>query len=157
MLSTLFPSSSHGSSKQSCSSNIFDPTAECSNAEERRKKKKAVTVSRPFKLWVVVLENYQEKVPKGTRRKKLNDAGRVKKLEFRRTFSKQQVKNLLIKNFPGLNMEKCCFYKSDCDTKLQYCDIQNSFPNGQEVTEIASKESLYIVEGFTDVSIQLNW
>ena len=84
MLSTLFPSSSHGSSKQSCSSNIFDPTAECSNAEERH----------------------------------------------------------------------CCFYKSDCDPKLQYCDIQNSFPNGQEVTEIASKESLYIVEG---VSIQLNW
>lgn len=156
MLGALFPSSSQASSLESSShdsSTVFDPTAKCSNEEQRRKKKKAVTLSRPFKLWVVVLEQYQEKVPKGGRRKKLNDVGRVKKLEFRRTFSKQQVKNLLIQNFPSLHIANCCFYKSDPDTKLMFCDIEECFPNGQEITEIASKESLYIVEGSTDVSL----
>lgn len=151
-LAALFPSSSTSSSKQSRSSGVFDPLAKSSNEEEKRKKKRAVTLSRPFKLWVVVLEHYQEKVPKGGRRKKLNDAGRVKKLEFRRTLSKQQVKNLLIRSFPDLRIASCCFYKSDLDTKLQFCDVQGSFPDGQEVTEIASKESLYIVEGSADVS-----
>ena len=98
-------------------------------------------------MWVVVLEEIQDKVPKGGARKKLNDAGRVKKLEFRRTFSKQQVKNVLVKNFPRLDMANCTFYKSDSDTKLKFCDVEDLFPNGQEVSELASKESLYIVEG----------
>ena len=122
---------------------VFNPSEESTNAEQKKKKKKAVTISRPFKFWVVILEHYQEKVPKGSRRKNLNDAGRVQKLEFRRTLSRQQVKNLLIAG--------CGFFKSDLDTTLKLYDVTQSFPNGQEIAEIASKESLYIVEGSAEV------
>ena len=155
VLAGLFPSSSQSSLSKRSGKSIttsFDPMAHSSNEEQRRRKKKAVTISRPFKLWVVVLKDVQEKVPKGGKRKKLNEGGRVKKLEFRRTFSKQQVKKLLIESFPTLHIVGCHFYKSDLDTVLKLCDLEGSFPNGQEITEIASKESLYIVEGSSDVS-----
>lgn len=87
-------------------------------------------------------------VPKGGNRKKLNEAGRVKRLEFNRSLSKQQVKNILIKNFPRLNISNCEFYKSDANSRLQLFTLEEgSFPSGQEIIEVASKESLYIVEG----------
>ena len=60
----------------------FDPMEKCVASEQQRKKKKPVTICRPYKLWVVVLKTPQDKVPKGSSRKRLNEAGRVKKLEF---------------------------------------------------------------------------
>ena len=83
-------------------------------------------------------------MPKAASRKKLKELGRIKKLEFRRFFSKQQVKYLLIKNFPDLKMLNCNFYKSGSDTVLTI--YEGEYPDGEEVVDIASKESLYIVE-----------
>lgn len=134
-------------SKPGCQSLTFDPSAKCVASEQQRKKKKPTTICQPYKLWVVVLTSPQDKVPKGSSRKKLNEAGRVKKLEFRRSLSKQHVKNILVKTFPKLRMSNCSFYKRDVDTSLKMCTIEGCFPDGKEITEIASKESLYIVEG----------
>ena len=125
----------------------FDPSRlDPSILEQKRKKKKSNTATRPYKLWVVVLNKRQEKVPKAASRKKLKELGRIKKLEFRRSFSKQQVKDLLIKNFPDLKMLNCNFYKSGSDTVLTMYEVEGEYPDGEEVVDIASKESLYIVE-----------
>ena len=109
---------------------------------------------RPFKLWVVVGKTLFTSVPKSTLRRTLNKGGRIKKVEFRRSLSSLQVRNRIVQAFPELKLHKPTFMKC-VDLKMVTVDVEgdDGYPAGNVVQSIASKESLYLVEGskVTDV------
>lgn len=90
-------------------------------------------------------------VPKSNLRKVLNKQGRVKKVEFRRSFSPLQVRNRIVQAFPQLKFSDPVFMKC-VDLKMVPVDVEGGgFPNGSAVQGIASKESLYLVESSGEV------
>ena len=149
-LANLFPStrSEAAIEKKSQSAYRFDPTAESVNIQQKLKKKSSVTRSRPYHLWVVVCSEKTSVVPKAGTRRRMKKDGRVKRLEFSRVMSKQEVKNVLLRNFPALQLTKPIFLKAQPDNTIQPVGVVGGgFPDGDEVLTIASKESLYVVEG----------
>ncbi len=118
-LSKLFPASmvtlpDKGKTK---SAYVFDPTDECVNIKWKRQKKGAITRSRPYKLWVVGSDVFPTVAKAGTRRKMKKD-GRVKQVEFSRILSKQEVKNVLLRNFPTLRLTRPTFMKANVDNHI---------------------------------------
>ena len=71
-------------------------------------------------------------------------------MEFTRSMTKEEVKETLLKSFPKLMLERPRFFKCDSSKKLLEVNT-NGFPTGEEVVDISSKESMYIVEGGCDV------
>lgn len=140
-LGTLYPSSS----RPSTSKDTFNPVAEVLNL------KKSKGSRRPFKLWVVIGEKMFTSIPKSTQRKTLNKNGRVKKLEFRRSMSKFQVKNVFVQSFPVLRLENPKFMKC-VDFQMILVKMEDGYPNGNVIRSIASKESLYVVESEVSIS-----
>ena len=146
MLSSLFPSSSSTQSFKT----TFNPTSESVNFDQKIKKKGSSRV-RAFKLWVVVGEKLFTAIPKATMRKTLNKSGRIKKVEFRRTMSSLQVKNQITKAFPSLKLDNPIFMKC-VDLKMVTVDMESGYPCGSNIQNIASKESLYLIESASKVS-----
>lgn len=101
---------------------------------------------RPFKLWVVIGDKMFTSIPKSTQRKSLNRNGRIKKLEFRRSMSPLQVKNVIVRSFPTFQLQNPTFMKC-VDLQMVAVDVkEGGYPSGNEIQNIASKESLYVVE-----------
>ena len=140
-LSSLFPSTS--TPKQAAS---FDPVKESLNTDQR-KKKKGSRRSRAFKLWIVVGEKIFTSIPKSTLRKKLNKAGRIKKLEFRRTMAPSHVKNVIVNAFPNLKLD-CPVFMKCVDMKMVMMEIEGGgYPSGSVIQSIASKEIKFVYCG----------
>jgi len=68
-LSKLFALPSSSSGKHSSSSRQFDPLAKCCVSKQKKMKKAATTLGRPWKVEVVLLPDYFSVVPKGKGRK----------------------------------------------------------------------------------------
>ncbi len=145
VLSKLFPSSMETS--RPTSTTAFDPTDPVVVLRQKSKKKSTSNRSKPFKRWVLVLKDTPSRVPTSTLRRKLMREGRQSRLEFRRNMSKQEVKNTFIRNFPKLKLTEAKFWK--CSTKdgsIYEVPVTGGFPNGDELVEIAGRETVYITE-----------
>ena len=91
-LKTLFPSSSH-SSKRSRSAG-FSPLDECVYSKEK-KQKKGVRI-KPRKITVVLITDLDcNKVPRKDKRKALLDDGHIRQLEFTKSMSSQNVRQVI--------------------------------------------------------------
>lgn len=109
------------------------------------KKKKKSTRIKPFKRWVLVLESKRKLVPTSTTRRQLLQCGREKRVEFYRSMTKEQVKEKLLQSFPKLSLENPTFLK--CDSSKRLVDVKmEGFPTGEEILDISSKESMYVLE-----------
>ena len=136
-LGQLYPSSS---SLPSTSKETFNPIKDILKAGTGKRSR------RPFKLWVVIGDKMFTSVPKSTQRKALNKNGRVKKLEFRRSMSPLQVKNLMMRSFPLLRLQNPMFMQC-VDLQMIAVNLEGGgYPNGDTIRNISSKESLYVVE-----------
>ena len=112
-----------------------------------KKKKKSTNVrSKPFKRWVLVLEYSRVVVPTATTRRRLIQEGREKRVEFNRAMTREEVKNTLLRSFPALRLQKPSFLKCNASKRLTEVENLNDFPNGYQLLEISSKESMYLVE-----------
>ena len=101
-LAKLFPSSSGPLPHTKPVLTAFDPIAECIASSQQQKKKKAITRERPRKLTCVLFPEMPAIVPKSSSRKRLSKEGRIQKLEFRRTMSCLQTRNVISKGFAAL-------------------------------------------------------
>ncbi len=96
----------------------FDPSAECV-ASEQQKKKKACNDGKPRTIPVVLLQEKQAFVPKGHARTKLNKAGRVVKVDFRRNMSSREVRNAIVQQLPNFdNIVAAQFLRCGQDNRL---------------------------------------
>ena len=138
LLSRLFPQSS----KQAQAPNIFKPDLISLKPKLATRK----TRSKPYKRWVIVIDSPIQNVPTAGVRRRLKREGREKKIEFSRCSSALQVKDQLHRNFPELHLENPTFWKCNGSNILEIVKVECNFPNGEELVNIASKESIYIVE-----------
>ena len=93
-LAQLYPSSKHVPVKRL----RFDPMQECI-ALPAKKAKKAARI-KPVTLEIVVPPTSQSLVlPRGKHRQHLASRGRVKNIQFKRTMSPVQIKNVICTNF----------------------------------------------------------
>ena len=143
VMAKLFPSTTPHTAKPSTS---FDPTAPSVTLLQKLKKKSTQTREKPYKCWVLILNEPPCKVPSASGRRKLKQQGREKKVEFHRSMSKLQVKNAIIRSFPALKLEKATFWKCESGSKISCVDIDGGDPDGDELLAVASKESVYLVE-----------
>ncbi len=84
-------------------------------------------------------------VPTAGVRRQLKKNGREKKIEFKRSLSDLQVKNAIVESFPCLRLDSPSFWKCEHSNKLEQVTIQG-YPDGEELFDVASKETLYVVE-----------
>ena len=148
VLSKLFPTSTASSSKIQPGKS-FDPGAPLVTLKEKLKKKStSSTRSKPYKRWVIVMAAVPERVPSAGIRRKLLTAGREKKVEFCRNLSKLQVKNAIVRSFPNLRLQNPTFWKCDGSSCMTCVDL-DGYPDGEELLQVGSKESVYLVEGDT--------
>lgn len=146
VLSQLFSSGSGlGSSEVAKSSSevakSFDPSEFVSLKAVKPKKTRA----KPYKRWVIVMDRPASNVPSAGIRRKLKKQGREKKVEFKRSYSKTQVKDAIRDHFPQLRLDSPTFWKCRGSNIMELVEIEG-YPDGKELFDIASKESLYIVE-----------
>ena len=87
-LSKLFPASKK-----------FNPQAECVAKAAHAKKKKFSTASKLSSVTVILLKNFQTRIPRGDYWQELFDKKRVKKVELHRRMSPDEVKNTILKAF----------------------------------------------------------
>lgn len=147
VLQQLFPSSS---AKRPKLSGVFDPSRPCVAAEQQRKKKAAR--SKPSIITVVLTEDKRRVVPKGKHRTALNDSGRIKKAEFTRAMSPEDVMKTLRAVFPGLS--EPIFLECEVGNTQCLVEADNQQLDGNELISSAHKRkgSVYIVEGHVKVS-----
>ena len=99
-LSECFPSGSSGDKK------AFDPNAECIVKGRQAKKKKSVpTKSKPSNVDVVLLQKYQEDVPKDVARNKLKKCGRIQ-LKLTRALTATDMEKVIKRAFKHLGLKK---------------------------------------------------
>ncbi len=140
VLQQLFPSSS---AKRPKLSGVFNPTQPCVAAEQHRKKK--ASRCKPSIITIVLIEDKRRVVPKGKYRSALNDNGRIKRVEFTRGMSSEDVKKSVKAAFPGLSLP--IFLECEVTQCLVMTDNQEL--DGSELIASAHKRkgSVYIVEG----------
>ena len=140
-LGYLFPSSSSSGSKRPRP--VFDPTAELTVAEEKRKKKAVNSQGRPVNVKVMVLKSFSPYIPRGRPRNLLKKDGREKTLRFRRSMNSEEVRCTIARGFPHI---ECLKDKSwtylQCDAENHLVVSKNQAFDGSEV--ISRKGSLYI-------------
>ena len=140
-LSHLFPSSSTSGMKRP--GPTFDPTANLTVSEEKRKKKAANSLGRPTNVKVMVLKSFSPYIPRGRPRNVLKQEGREKSLLFRRSMNAAEVRSTNVRGFSNITtlQEKTwCYLHSDCDNHLTV--HKNQALDGNDV--INRKGSLYI-------------
>lgn len=100
-LAKLYPSSSSRPMRRLA--DTFDPLQECVALPAKRAKKAARV--KPVTVEVIVLPaSHSMILPRGKQRHTLANSGRVKNVQFKRTMSFLQVKNVIVSSFPNLNM-----------------------------------------------------
>lgn len=85
--------------------------------------------------------------------KQLLQKGREKRVEFTRGMSTQQVKTTLLQSFPKLRLQNATLLK--CNSSKRPSAVKNfdGFSCGEDILQISSKESLYLVEEPEPVSV----
>ena len=113
-LSKCFPTGSGGGKK------AFDPNDECVVKGQQVKKKKSIPIkSKPSTIEVILLQDYQEDVPKGTARNKLKKCGRVLQIKLTRVMSTADVERVIKRAFKHLALKQ--FLPLDVDMTGHYC------------------------------------
>ena len=109
------------------------------------KQKKATNQRiKPKKLNVVLLQEKEDKVPKGKKRAGLNMSGRIKKLEFKRCMTADEVKNIISNGFSNYEVQKIQFLCCGQDnTLLKY---ENQDLNGDGIIDLAGQGSVYLLQ-----------
>ena len=98
---------------------------------------------KPRNVTVVLLENQQKVVPRGINRRILDDDGRIKKLDFRRSMSASAVKEKISAGF-SKNLEKAVYMRCSQSNILKIHDQQEL--NGDEFIQLAGQGSVYLCE-----------
>ena len=70
----------------------------------------------------------------------------MKKLEFRRNFSARQVMNVILQEYPRFKLRHPKFMKCSSGSEMDVVRIDGNYPDGEQLIQIASKESVYVVE-----------
>ena len=96
-LANLFPSSRATSSFK----RVFDPTAECVALPQQKKKRAAGLATRPTSREVVLMKGFRNVVPLKKFRSQLKNERRIQSLQFKRTMSPEEVKDVIIHGFKG--------------------------------------------------------
>lgn len=87
-LSKIFPASKK-----------FNPRAECVAKAAHAKKKKFSTAPKLSSVTVILLKNYQTRIPRGDFRQELFDKRRVRKVELHRRMSPEEVQSAILETF----------------------------------------------------------
>ena len=136
-LSKCFPSGSGGDKK------AFDPNAECVVKGKQAKKKKSIpTKSKPSNVDVVLLQKYQEDVPKGAARNKLKKCGRIQQIKLTRAMTATDVEKIIKRAFKHLGLKK--FMSLGVDTTGHYLSRSTGELDGQQA--ISRRGALYLCE-----------
>ena len=61
----------------------------------------------------------------------------------------------MLHNFHTLELTKPTFMKANCNHEMSQVELEGGFPNGEEILAIASKESLYILEGKDEYDVSI--
>ena len=94
-LANLFPSSRAGCSYK----RAFDPTAECVALPQQKKKKAAGASTQATNREVVLMKSFRSTVPIKKFRSELKKERRIQTLQFKRSMTPLQVKNVIIRGF----------------------------------------------------------
>ena len=136
-LSKCFPSGSGGDKR------AFNPNAECVVKGKQVKKKKTIpTKSKPSTVEVVLLQNYQEDVPKGAARNKLKKCGRVQQVKLTRVMAVADVERVIKRAFKHVALKQ--FMPLEVDTTGHYLSRSEEDLDGQQA--INRRGALYICE-----------
>ena len=141
LLSKLFPGGKSVPTKRP-----FDP-AETSIAEQSRVKRKAAIpkLGKPRTISFVLFDSPIPIVPRGKARKALEESGRVKKAQIRRSMSASAIREVVSNTFPNLPCVKTAkFMTCGKDNHFTVASSQNL--NGEEVVKLAGSGSLYMCE-----------
>lgn len=103
-LKKLFPGCS-STSEPSLGKRKFDPCTECI-VSGQKKKKSSNTRAKPRTIPVVLLKGKSRFVPRGYARSKLNKAGRIVKVDFRRNMNSLEVRDAVTRAFPAFENAK---------------------------------------------------
>ena len=123
-LAKLYPSSKAPVKRLA---DAFDPLQECV-ALPAKKAKKAARV-KPITLEVIVLPPSQPLIlPRGKQRQQLATNGRVRSVQFKRTMSPLQIRNMIVSSFAHLSL-KAWYYLDVKGDKLEKSDCQQ--PGGE--------------------------
>ena len=141
-LKKLFPGCS-STSEPSLGKRKFDPCAECIVSGQKRKKKSSNIRGKPRTIPVVLLKGKSRFVPRGYARSKLNKAGRIVKVEFRRNMNHRDVRDAITRAFPAFeNADQAQFLKCGQDNRLWLCKEQDL--DGDGVFGVCGQGSLYL-------------
>ena len=83
-----------------------------------KKKKSVPTKPKPSTIEVVLLQDYQEDVPKGATWNKLKKCGRVQQIKLTRVMAATEVKRVIKRAFKHLGLKR--FMVLDVDTTGHY-------------------------------------
>ena len=137
-LSNLFPSSrATGSYKR-----VFDPTAECLALPQQKKKKAAGLVLRPTSREVVLMKAFRSVVPIKKFRSELKSERRIQSLQFKRTMSPEEVKQVIIRGFHHIQGFSSFQYLENSSNNLSIASNQEY----DGVTVIERRGALYLCE-----------
>ena len=87
------------------SSSKFNPRAKCVAKEAHEKKKKFEGASKDSAVTVVMLKNYQTRVPRGEYRKYLANNNRVQKININRNMAPEEVREKILLAFKCTSFE----------------------------------------------------
>ncbi|MDD9818795.1 MAG: hypothetical protein OXU61_11790 [Gammaproteobacteria bacterium] len=146
-LKKLLPGCS-STSKPSLGKRKFDPCTEC--IVSGQKKKSSNTRGKPRTIPVVLLKGKSRFVPRGYARSKLNKAGRIVKVDFRRNMNSLEVRDAIMRAFPAFeNAEQAQFVRCGQDNRLWVCKEQDL--DGDGVFEVCGQGSLYLTQEHVEV------
>ena len=124
----------------------FDPSSECIVASKKAKKKATNQRIKPKNLNVVLLQQKEEKVPKGKKRATLNASGRIKKLEFKRCMTADEVRATIMNGISNFDAQKIQFLCCGQDNTLIKYETQDL--DGDGVIDLAGQGSVYLLQVF---------
>lgn len=144
VLARCFPSTQSASNKRPLQSPAFDPTAACVALPAKRKKK-AFGGSRvkPSNVTVVMLPKFCYSIPRGKKRKALQEQGRVQVVQFSRNMTPEEVQAAIRSGFEHLELHVFTYLQCSPQGALSVSLIQEL--DGESAA--SRKGSLYVCEG----------
>ena len=152
LLSKLFPGSG---SKTLPTKRPFDPS-DMSIAEQSRAKKKAAIpkLCKPRTISFVLLDAPLPVVPKGKARKALEEGGRVKKVQIRRSMTASAIREVICNTFSSLPCAKTAKFMS-CGKDNHLTVASNQDLGGDDVVKLAGSGSVYMCEVHTVLAVTI--
>lgn len=136
-LAKLFPSS------RARSKTTFDPTSECVALPAQKKKKSSGIAGRATNREVVLMKNFRSMIPIKKFRWDLKQDRRIKTLQFKRSMTHTQVRNVIKKGFNHLGCSSFIYLETSSNSLRVSPDQQL---DGAAV--IDRRGSLYLYEVF---------